>query len=806
MGERAYEVDEPPCPDGVRDFDDLAKHLRRLREWADLSIRELHRRIVVNRQQRGTPELPSVDTVHRCFQPGRRRMETDLVVDIADALLQDESRADGWRRACLVASGEASEAAIVSVQDTVPEPAGAVVGRADVLRAVADVGDHPDRPEGLVIDGMPGVGKTHLALTIGSQLSEGGTFDAVLWVDLHGYEMDRPAADPSAVLDGFLRQLGVSGKESGALPLAARSSRFRELITGRRALILLDNVSSEDQVRPLLPSSAGSVTIVTSRHRMTLPGCRSLTLDALGADEAAEMLRSQIGCDRADAEPDAVLSLIAAVGCLPLAIDLIGARIRDDPDWTLSDHLDRLEVNRRRLRLEPSIELAVAASYQRLSARARAALRGFGMHPGRAPDPYTAAALLDSSLPSAQASLDELASTRLIHAARGADHFACHDLIHLFAGQRLAEEEPQSRQLAARQRLLDLYRHDVRSAVDCFLPGDRDRLAPIAPPSTPAHRFIGPAEAMTWLDSERDRIVLTAIHAASEFPDQAADLADALFSYLVPAGHYREARSLYERVAAATQGDVRGRALGSLAQALWGQGRLDEALERTGEALEIHRKSGDLRSVARCLRISGSIKSFLGSLDTARGELEEAGRIAHYCGSRIDEMDNAGALGVCVARQGDISQALDQFRKANEIACELGHRRGESTSLANIASCYAELSRHQEAIDTFRKSIALAKELGEHPVPSYLALAETQRDVGDIPGSASTCQGARGIAETAGDALGLAAAHEGLARCAEQRGDGTRARSHRDQVTRIAHQLGMTELPPDLRPPHPDAS
>src|SRR3712207_2286619 len=117
---------------------------------------------------------------------------------------------------------------------------------------------------------MAGVGKTQLAVHAAHLLSRETPFDRVLFVNLRGFHPDpaQPPADPAAVLDGFLRLLGVSGQQ---IPhgLDARAAIYRERLTGTRTLVVLDNAADEDQIRPLLPGIAGCLTLVTSRRHLT---------------------------------------------------------------------------------------------------------------------------------------------------------------------------------------------------------------------------------------------------------------------------------------------------------------------------------------------------------------------------------------------------------------------------------------------------------------------------------------------------------------------------------------------------------
>ena len=101
------------------------------------------------------------------------------------------------------------------------------------------------------IAGTAGVGKTALAVHLAHELVADFP-DVQLYVNLHGYEPAQRLA-PTQVLDRFLRALGVP---ADALPPDpdGQAARYRGLLAGRRALVVLDNASSADQVRPLLPA------------------------------------------------------------------------------------------------------------------------------------------------------------------------------------------------------------------------------------------------------------------------------------------------------------------------------------------------------------------------------------------------------------------------------------------------------------------------------------------------------------------------------------------------------------------------
>ena len=108
------------------------------------------------------------------------------------------------------------------------------------------------------VSGTAGVGKTALALRWAHRVR--GEFpDGQLYLNLRGYDPDQPL--PAAeTLARFLRALGVAGQDI-PLEVDERATSYRSLLDGRRMLIVLDNASSVEQVRPLLPGTPSALVV-----------------------------------------------------------------------------------------------------------------------------------------------------------------------------------------------------------------------------------------------------------------------------------------------------------------------------------------------------------------------------------------------------------------------------------------------------------------------------------------------------------------------------------------------------------------
>ena len=279
-----------PDPGTADTIDDLAERLRLLKVWAgDVSYETIKQRINAAWTAAGRPagELARRSTVASSFQPGRRRLNAELVIAVVQALHPDTGYVAQWRQALRVVGGEIEAAAQVRVRDSLPEDLACFTGRIGELGMLLD-----EAATLAAIDGMAGIGKTRLAVRAGHVLLRERASDHVLFVDLRGFHPDpaQPPADPAAVLDGFLRLLGVPGQR---IPhgLADRSAAYHERLAGRRALVLLDDAATAEQVRPLLAATAGCRTLVTSRRNLAeLRPAVHRTVDVFSRDETVAYL------------------------------------------------------------------------------------------------------------------------------------------------------------------------------------------------------------------------------------------------------------------------------------------------------------------------------------------------------------------------------------------------------------------------------------------------------------------------------------------------------------------------------------
>jgi DNA-binding SARP family transcriptional activator len=308
-----------------------------------------------------------------------------------------------------------------------------------------------------VISGMAGVGKSALAIHVGHLLREDYP-DGQAYVDLRG----AGPADPADVLHTILRALDV---DAAVIPasLDERAELYRSRLAGRRMLLLLDNAASEEQVRPLLPQSAGCGALVTGRPRLAaLEGVPLIDLDVLEPAQALELLAKIVGTVRTVAEPESAQRIVALCGYLPLGVRIAGARLTAKPHWRLSRLADRLSSQRRRLdelRIAGlEVHASVMLSMQGLSESGRRAFRLLALLDAQPFGVWTAAVLLDVTVATARELLEQLVDARLLDVLQfdGASQirYVFHDLVRALALERVADEETAAERYAALDRVL----------------------------------------------------------------------------------------------------------------------------------------------------------------------------------------------------------------------------------------------------------------------------------------------------------------------------------------------------------------
>lgn len=618
---------------------------------------------------------------------------------------------------------------------TLPPTTARFTGRDDGLHRLDTVLDAADGRAGLaVISGMGGVGKTALAVHWAHRVAEHFP-DGCHYFDLRGFDPVAPETSAGPALAKALRRLGVDQHD---LPtdLEDQTDLYRTLLAGRRVLVVLDNARDSRQVRPLLPASAGTFSVVTSRdplESLIAAGADPVRLSPMSDEESTTMLGRFVH-DLADARAAARITAVCAG--LPLALSLVGARAAANPDVPLWSLADRLESTGNVLNTLSAKEAAMdprrvfQCSYQELGHRAARAFQLLGLHPGPDVTVPAMASLAGFSQAEAAEAMRELADVQLVHEHKPG-RYTMHDLLRAYAVDRLDDEVPELERAQSLRRMFDHYVFTARRA-ERLLRSYRGRLdlgecedfvvpEPLERPREAAawfaveypvmvnllHREAGPALdrrrwELAWCVAEqmvalyRGRDLADAQSVALAAATRSGDVLKQIFSHC-----YHGAGMLISGSSDACRESLaRGMALAEATGEPWAKGFAhyttssylgqtgdgEAALAHARRSVRYFREAGDVLWENRTRYVVGWQSARLGNLAEARecfAHLEAASRAA---ATALGEALALIGIGYVAHLDGDFDEAIGRY----DTAIEVFSANEMESSIANVRDFLAD--------------------------------------------------------------------------------------------------------------------
>lgn len=635
-----------------------------------------------------------------------------------------------------------------------------LVGREDELAQLdaflAETAD--SMPRLVVISGPAGVGKTALA-SWWAHRAAADFSDGQLYVDLRGFGPDKPVA-PQEALSGFLRALGVARPEELTTE-AERSARFRTLLSGRRAVVVLDNARSAAQVEPLLPGTGPAVVIVTSRDLLSELRIRhTATLLRLAPLETSEGVRLLVACagPRASRAPMAAVRLAEQCGGLPLALRIVAERLVSRPPSSLTELVAELDDERERfaalsvLGPEANVRTVFSWSYNRIDGDHAAVFHAIGLGPGRGVEAQTIAAIAGRPVDTVVRVLADLARAHLV-TELGGGRYGMHDLLHVYAGEvAAASDDPPPED--ARRRLFDHYLQSAARA-DRLLTPHRVRI-PLTGDQEVGRGFADAAAAKLWLGAEEQNLV-----ALSRLEDPSLDEHRWQLAYVLRDYFYLTKQ-------------------------------LDGWLETHVNGLSAARRRGNDYAEALTLNNLGMAMTASGLLDDAMRQFTAAKEIFARIGDRGGESNSLANMASVLRRQGNPASALRLLEAAMTYYRLTGSANHIGITLRSMANAHLHLGQPAEALRCAQEAVALATWL-EFPLDIAQAsniLGAAYRQLGELVLAEIAHRQALEMGESCESEFEQAWAHRGLGSVALEDGRASTALVHWQTAHALFQDVG----------------
>jgi tetratricopeptide (TPR) repeat protein len=489
---------------------------------------------------------------------------------------------------------------------------------------------------------------------------------------------------------------------------AGLEAAVRQVLAGRKALLILDGAEEADDLPALLRLRGACGVLITSRKRSDALADR-LDLKPLDEQPAAEVFRLYSGVAADDAGVQGICKLL---GGWPVALRIAG-RYLSTTGESAADYLQWLEQ-------EPFKELAggqhqeenaallLRRSVDAVSADARLALGLAGCLAFAPLAREPVAAILDGDERRARAALNELVTYGLLE-KREERWQVSHALVHTYARKELALSKESLERLAA--YYIEWCEAQSKAGKEGYARLDAER-----------------AHCLRLMES----------CLASKLWQEVQDLVEGISLYLDQQGWWITRLVAYDirLIAAQQSGDRRdeGVCLNNLGYIYKRRREYDKALSYYEQSLLIRRELGDRKGEGVTLNNMAEIYRARGIYESALQQFQHSLAIAREIGNRQGEGRTLDNIGQLYSYQADYETALHYYEQCLPIRLEVGDKLGEGLTLNNIAMIYRAQGNHTKALEYHGQTLAIRQELGNRVGEAVTRwnIGFTYKDMGDL--------------------------------------------------------------------------
>lgn len=640
-----------------------------------------------------------------------------------------------------------------------PRPHYAIVGREELIQDLKDQLLNTNGLNMAAIYGLPGVGKTTLAIALANDPQVMDHFEnGVLWAGLGRHP------DIMALLSFWGGALGVPmGEIAKLLVLEERARAIHAAIGTRRMLLVIDDVweASEGLAFKIGGPNCGYLlTTRLPRIAIDFAGEGARVVQELDLKDGMRLL-SGFTPGVVDSAPEEARALVREVGGLPLALVLMGKYLQKEAHvgqvQRLRRAMNRLKQREAWMQLtqstspidqQPSLPVdmplslhtVIAISDESLDGRSKQALRALSVFPPKPNSFGEEAALYVSQAP--VETLDHLVDCGLIE-SRPPDRFTLHQTIAEYARAELDDDHPRRefvgffvRYVESNQLDFEALDPETRNIFTALsIAEDLGMRVELVNCAIDIFPFI---ESKGLFDLAEEHLVRAA-QAARDLRDEDGLLASLIHlgSLSHRCGNYEQAEKYY------LEGKDLGQRLGDeskLGEIFKGLGVVDFSRGRYEEAEGWYREGLSLAKSTRNTALQGALLANLGVLLVSLGEFDKAD--GHFQEALISARalgDNEMVsrllinLGVMAGRRLEYSNAEEFFQESLELAHGAGRQDTMSFILTNLGTLANDQGHLEMAESYFQEGLTLAREVNDRARESHIlanlgALANARQD------------------------------------------------------------------------------
>ncbi|MEM9292460.1 MAG: tetratricopeptide repeat protein, partial [Acidobacteriota bacterium] len=235
-----------------------------------------------------------------------------------------------------------------------------------------------------------------------------------------------------------------------------------------------------------------------------------------------------------------------------------------------------------------------------------------------------------------------------------------------------------------------------------------------------------------------------------------------------------------------------GATLNNLANAIAQQGDIPRAMSLWEQSLQIEESIGNQSGIAITLHQMAGIVAQQGNIPRAMNLWEQALQIHKDIGDAKGEAATLHNIAGIVAQLGDIQRALKLWEQALQIHKDIGDAKGKAATLHQMAGIVAQLGDIQRATRLWEQSLQIGESIGDQSgmAATLHQMAGIVAQLGNIPRAMKLWEQALQIHKDIGDAKGKAATLSNMAEIIAQRGDIPRAMKLWNQSLQIKEDIG----------------